>query len=161
MKKILLLLLAVTVVCCRASQDPNTNLLTKELELSCSMTKTEFSIGEKLPPPKVTIRNGTDSDVNLIGPTITVIACTLVQPDKTTVRMCLAMPTGLGPREMPPRKLKSQETIDFAPTGMWYYHDGIGYEPYSFSQEGAYEFFCQYEKLTSKVIELKVKRTSE
>ena len=157
MKRILLLLLAVTLAGCRASQDPNTNMVTKELELSCSMTKTEFSIGEKLPPPKVTIRNGTDSDVNLIGPTITVIACTLVQPDKTTVRMCLAMPTGRDPRQMLPRILKSQEKIDFTPTGIWHYHDGIGYEPYSFSQEGAYEFFFQYEKLTSNVIKLDVK----
>ena len=159
MKKILLLLLAATVAGCGAPQDSNTNTITKELELSCAMTKTEFSIGEKLPPPKVTIRNGTDSDVNLIGPTITVIACTLVQPDKTTVQMCLAMPTGRDPRQMPPRILKSQETIDFVPTGIWHYNDGIGYKPYSFSQEGAYEFFCQYEKLTSNVIKLNVKRT--
>lgn len=157
MKKILLLLLAATVAGCGAPQDSNTNTITKELELSCAMTKTEFSIGEKLPPPKVTIRNGTDSDVDLIGSTISVILCTLVQPDKTTVEMCLAMPTGRDPRQMPPRILKSQEKIDFAPTGIWYYHDGIGYEPYSFSQEGAYEFFCQYEKLTSNVIKLEVK----
>lgn len=124
------------------------------------MAKTEFSIGEKLPPPRVTIRNGTDSDADLIGPTITVITCNLVQPDKTTVRMCIAMPTGRDPHQMPPRILKSEEKIDFAPSGIWHYSDGIGYEPYSFSQEGTYEFFCQYEKLTSNVIELNVKSES-
>ena len=118
-------------------------------------------MGQRLPPPKVTIHNGTDSGVDLIGPTITVITCTLVLPDRNEVRMCIAMPTGLDPRKMPARKLPSQTKIDFDPDGIWYYHDGIGYEPYLLSQEGTHEFFCQYEELTSNVIRFKVRKTSE
>ena len=136
-------ILAAALAGCGASETSNT--VPQKLELSCSIPKTEFSVGQTLPPPKVTIHNGTDSGVDLIGPTITVIACTLVLPDRNEVRMCIAMPTGFDPRKMPARKLPSQTKIDFDPDGIWYYHDGIGYEPYLFSQEGTYEFFCQYE----------------
>ena len=132
----------------------------EELQLSCSMTRTEFTVGEKLPPPKVTLRNNTDTDLDLIGPTITVIACTLVQPDKTTVSMCIAMPTGRDPRRMPPRKLKAGTTIELTPDGIWYYEEASGFEPYVFQQEGTYEFKCKYEELNSNTITITVKNNA-
>jgi hypothetical protein len=70
------------------------------------MTKAEFNVGEKLPPPTVAINNNTSDAVDLIGPTLTVISCRLVQPDAAIVRMCLAMPTDLDPSTTTLQKLK-------------------------------------------------------
>jgi len=133
----------------------------EELQLACSVTRTEFTVGEKLPAPKVTISNNTDADVDLIGPTITVIACTLVQPDKTAVAMRIAMPTGLDPRRMPPRKLKARTTIELTAAGIWYYEEGSGFEPYVFQKEGTYEFWCKYEEVNSNIITITVRKDTE
>jgi hypothetical protein len=121
------------------------------------MERTEFVVGEKLPPPKVTIRNNTDADVDLIGPTITVITCTLVQPDKTTIPMVIAMPTGVDPRRMPSRKLEARAEMDFTPGGIWHYDDKGGFQPYVFQQQGSYELNCDYEKLPSNTIVIAVR----
>ena len=129
--------------------------------ISCSLSRTEFTVGEKLPPPKVTIRNNTDKDIELIGPTITVIGCNLIQPDKTEIPMCIAMPTGLDPKKMPTRKLEARAKVDFTPEGIWYYKNEEGYEPYVFSEEGIYEIFCVYDDLTSNQIKLVVIKTPE
>lgn len=133
----------------------------EELQLACLMTRTEFAVGEELAPPKATIRNNTDADVNLIGPTNTVIVCTLVQPDKTEVAMCIAMPTGRDPRQMPPRKLKANTTIELKADGIWYYKDGSGFRPYVFQKEGTYKFWCEYEGLNSNIITITVKKDTE
>ncbi len=133
----------------------------RELQLVCSMTRTEFAVEEKLPPPKVTIRNNTNADVDIIGPTITVIVCTLVQPDKTIVPMCIAMPTGRDPRQMPPRKLKARTAIELTAAGIWYYEETSGFEPYVFQKEGAYEFKCKYEELNSNTITITVRKNAE
>ena len=160
MKTILLVILIVTVTGCGASEADKAESDKEELQLACSMTRTEFAVGEKLPPPQVTIRNNTDTEVDLIGPTITVIACSLVQPDKTTVPMRIAMPTGLDPRRMPPRKLKAKTKIELTADGIWYYEDGIGFEPYVFRQEGTYEFGCEYEELNSNIITITVRKNA-
>lgn len=130
------------------------------VQLTCSMTKVDFDVGEKLPPPKVTINNNTNDAVDLIGSTLTVISCRLVQPDAAIVRMWLAMPTGLDPRRMPKRKLEPKSKIDFTPGGIWYLQDGRGYEPYVFMQEGIYKFQCQYEQLRYNTLKLKVTKRS-
>jgi hypothetical protein len=130
----------------------------EELQLACSMTRTEFAVGEKLPPPRVTLRNNTDANIELIGPTITVITCRLAQPDKTAVPMCIAMPTGRDPRRMPSRKLKAGTTIELTPTRIWYYEEASGFEPYVFRQEGTYEFECKYEELNSNTIIITVRK---
>ncbi|MHC4174333.1 MAG: hypothetical protein ACYTBX_04355 [Planctomycetota bacterium] len=144
------------------SEAPKAQSGGEEVQLTCSMTKVKFDVGEKLPPPKVTIDNNTSDAVDLIGPTLTVISCRLVQPDTTIVRMCLAMPTGLDPRRMPKKNLEPKSKIDFAPSGIWYLQDGTGYEPYVFTQEGTYKFQCRYEQLTSNTLKLKAtKRPSE
>ncbi len=130
----------------------------EELQLSCSMTRTEFSVGEKLVPPRVTIRNNTDSDFDLIGPTITVITCRLMQPDKTTIPMRIAMPTGLDPQRMPPRKLEAGTTIVLTAEGIWHYEEASGFEPYVFRQEGNYKFWCEYEQLNSNIITITVRK---
>lgn len=146
----------------QASEAPNVQSDGEEVQLTCSMTKVEFEVGEKLPPPKVTVNNNTNDPVDLIGPTLTVISCRLVQPDATIVRMCLAMPTGLDPRRMPRKKLEPKSKINFTPVGIWYLKDGRGYEPYVFMQEGTYKFQCHYEQLISNTLKLKVtKRPSK
>jgi hypothetical protein len=124
------------------------------------MTEAEFNVGEKLTPPTVTINNNTSDAVDLIGPTLTVISCWLVQPDTAIVRMCLAMPTGLDPRRMPKKKLGPKSNIDLMPSGIWYLQDGRGYEPYVFTQEGIYKFQCQYEQLISNILKLRVTKRS-
>jgi hypothetical protein len=133
----------------------------EELQLTCSMTRTEFTVGEKLLPPKVTLRNNTDADIDLIGPTITVIACTLLQPDKTTVPMRIAMPTGRDPQRMPPRKLKAETMIELTAAGIWYYEEASGFEPYVFQKEGTYEFKCKYEEIISNIITITVRKDTE
>lgn len=130
---------------------------TERLQLRCAMARTEFAVGEKFPPPKVTIRNNGDADVDLVGPTIAVIACTLVQPDKTRTPMLVAMPTGLDRRRMPTRKLKARAEMEFTPGGIWQYGDRGGFQPYVFQQEGCYEFKCQYEGLISNTIAIAVR----
>ncbi len=140
----------------QASGAPKVQSGGEEVQLTCSMTKVKFDVGEKLPPPKVTIDNNTSDGVDLIGPTLTVISCRLVQPDATIVRMCLAMPTGMDPRRMPKKKLEAKSKIDFTPSGIWFLQDGKGYESYVFMQEGSYKFQCQYEELVSNRLELKV-----
>ncbi|MFZ2655359.1 MAG: hypothetical protein WAX69_10575 [Victivallales bacterium] len=158
MKRIFIIFSILLVTGCGASEaltartDKN-----KILEITCSMLKTEFIVGEELSPPTVTFHNDTDRDIKLIGPTITVIECTLVPPDKTKVRMCIAMPTGLDPRKMPHRILSAGTKIDFTARGIWYYTDKEGFIPYVFSQTGIYEFSCQYEGLTSSIIKLVIK----
>jgi hypothetical protein len=128
----------------------------EELQLRCAMARTEFAVGEELPPPKVTIRNNGDADVDLVGPTITVIACTLVHPDQTRTPMVIAMPTGLDPRRMPPQRLNAGAEMEFTPAGIWHYDDEGGFQPYVFQQEGCYAFNCQYEGLTSNAIAISV-----
>jgi len=128
----------------------------RELQLRCAMARTEFAVGDKLPPPKVTLRNNTGADVDLIGPTITVITCTLVQPDKARLPLVIAMPTGLDPGRMPSRKLKAGAEMEFTPGGIWYYDDEGGFQAYAFQQEGSYAFTCEYEGLTSNVIAISV-----
>jgi hypothetical protein len=140
----------------QASKAPKVQSGREEVRLTCSMTKMEFNVGEKLPPPRVTIDNNTSDAVDLIGPTLTVISCRLMQPDALIVRMCLAMPTGLDPRRMPKKKLEPGSRINFTPSGIWYLQDGRGYEPYVFMQEGTYKFQCQYEQLMSNILKLKV-----
>ena len=144
----------------QASELPNVQSGGEKIQLTCSMTKVDFEVGEKLPPPKVTINNSTSDVVDLIGPTLTVISCRLVQPDAVIVRMCLAMPTGLDPRQMPKKKLEAKNKIDFTPSGIWFFQDGKGYESYVFMQEGTYKFQCQYEQLVSNTLELKVTKQS-
>ncbi len=133
----------------------------EELQLTCSMTRTEFTVREELTPPKVTISNNTDADIDLIGPTNTVIVCTLVQPDKTEVAMCVAMPTGRDPRQMPPRKLKANTTLELKADGIWYYEDGSGFRPYVFQKEGNYKFWCEYEGVHSNIITITVQEDTE
>jgi hypothetical protein len=157
MKAILSLILVAAVTGCGMREAPKVDSDKEELQLACSMTRTEFTVGEKLPPPKVTFHNNTGADVDLIGPTMTVIACSLVQPDKTAVSMCIAMPTGRDPREMPPRKLEAGATIELKPAGIWHYEDGIGFDSYVFRQEGTYEFNCKYEELSSNTITITVR----
>jgi hypothetical protein len=140
----------------RESQKEDTSAA--KVELSCFMAKTTFAVGEELPPPSVSIRNNTDSDIELIGPTLTVVWFTLVQPDRTTVRMHVAVPTGRDPRQMPPRTLKSRTRIGFEPEGIWYFDNETGSEVYLFRQEGTYELFCRYENLASNTIKLSVER---
>jgi hypothetical protein len=132
----------------------------EELQLLCAMARTEFVVGETLPPPKVTIRNNGEADVDLVGPTITVIACTLVQPDNAGIAMVLAMPTGRDPRQMPSQKLKAGAAMEFTPEGIWHYVDEGGFQPYVFQHEGSYAFTCQYEGLTSKTIAITVRGTT-
>ena len=129
----------------------------EKLELRCAIARTEFVVGEKLPPPKVTIRNNADAAVDLVGPTITVIACTLVQPDKTRIPMVIAMPTGVDPRRMPSRKLEAGGEMELTPGGIWHYNDKGGFQPYVFQHKGSYAFKCQYEGLTSNVIAITVR----
>ena len=132
----------------------------EKLQLRCAMARTEFAVGETLPPPKVTIRNSADADVDLAGPTITVIACTLVQPDEARIPMVIAMPTGLGPGRMPSRKLKGGAEMEFTPRGIWHYVDERGFQPYVFRQEGPYAFTCQYEGVISSTIAVNVRGTA-
>jgi len=158
MKTILSLILVAAVTGCGGSGAAKVEADKEELQLSCSMRRTEFCVGEELCAPKVTLGNNTDTDVDLIGPTITVIACSLVQPDKTAVAMYIAMPTGLDPRRMPPRKLKARTTIEFTPDGIWYYEEERGFEPYVFRHEGTYELKCTYEGLDSNTITITVRK---
>lgn len=158
MKTILSLILVATITGCVALEAPKVESDKEELQLSCSMTRTEFAVGQKLLPPKVMFRNNTDTDVDLIGPTLSVVVCILIQPDKITVLMYIAMPTGRDPRQMPTRKLQARTTIEFTPGGIWYYKEGRGYEPYIFRQEGTYEFQCKYERLNSNTITIIVQK---
>lgn len=160
MKTILLLILVATITGCGALEAPKVESEKEELQLSCSMTRTEFAVGQKLPPPKVMFRNNTDTDVDLIGPTLSVVVCTLIQPDMTAVPMCIAMPTGRDPRQMPTRKLEARTTIEFKPGGIWYYQDGRGFESYVFQQEGTYEFQCKYEQLNSNTITITARKNA-
>ena len=131
--------------------------LSLEPQVSCALPEVEFSVGDELPPPVVTIDNTTGEPTELVGPTITVIACTFVQPDGEEVPMRIAMPTGRSPYDMPKRLLEAGERVTFAPRGIWTYRDGTGYTPYRFPQAGTFELFCQYEELTSNVVTLTVK----
>jgi len=133
----------------------------EELQLACSMTRTEFTVGEKLPPPTVTLRNNTDADIDIIGPTLTVIACTLLQPDKTAVPMRIAVPTGRDPQRMPPRKLKAGTEIELTADGIWYCEEWGGFEPYVLQKEGTYEFQCKYEEVNSNIIRITVRKDDE
>lgn len=160
MKTILSLILVATVIGCGALEATKVESDKEELQLTCSMTRTEFAVGEKLLPPKVMFRNNTDTDVDLVGPTLSVVVCTLLQPDKTAVPMYIAMPTGRDPRQMPTRKLEARTMIEFTPGGIWYYKEGRGYELYIFRQEGTYEFQCKYEQLNSNTITIHVKKSA-
>ncbi len=156
MKTILSVILIAAMAGCGRPETPNVQSEEEELQLYCSLAQTEFAVGQKLLPPGVKIRNNTNADVDLIGPTNTVIECTLAQPDGTAVLMRIAMPTGRDPRRMPPRKLKAKETIELRADGIWYYNEQSGFEPYIFRQEGTYEFGCKYEKLNSNIITITV-----
>ena len=129
-----------------------------ELQLTCWMGRTAFVVGQELGPPKIRLRNNTDKVVELIGPTETVIECSLMEPDKSAVTMCIAMPTGVDPRRMPPRKLKARATLELEAEGIWYYQDGIGFEPYVFRQEGTHKFKCKYEAVNSNIITIIVRK---
>ena len=126
------------------------------LRLTCSMATLSFRIGQELPPPELTITNTIDRHVDLIGPTLTVISCSLLQPDSTLVELRLAMPTGRDPASMPKTRLQPGTSIDFTPTGIWYYGDGVGYEPYIFELQGTYEIYCQYGGVRSNTLMLEV-----
>lgn len=156
MKKLLSVILLVALAGCGKSEDHNVQPGKEGLQLYCTMSQTEFAVGQKLPAPVVKIHNNTDADANLIGPTNTVIECTLTQPDRTTVPMWIAMPTGRDPRDMPTRKLKAEETIELRADGIWYYDEQSGYEPYVFRKEGNYELSCKYEELNSNKIAITV-----
>jgi len=132
----------------------------EELQLRCAMSRTEFVVGEMLAPPKVAIRNSADADVALIGPTLVVIACTLVQPDEAGIPMVLAMPTGRDPRQMPSQQLKAGAKMEITPEGIWHYDDKGGFQPYVFQQEGSYTFTCEYEGLISNTIAITVRGTT-
>lgn len=126
------------------------------------MARAEFEVGEELPPPELTITNTSGRHVDLIGPTLTVISSVLMQPDGNAVSMYLAMPTGRDPTSMPRRRLESGSSIDLAPRGIWYYEDGVGYEPYVFKLVGVHEFRCRYGEVSSNTLRLQVRdRSSE
>lgn len=157
MNRILWLTLVISLVTgCTAPQAPDRDKVTQELTIACTMSRTEFAIGEGLPAPQITITNHTEDDVELVAPTMTVITCTLIPPDKTGVPMQIAMPTGRSPYELPRQALEAHTRVDFAPGDIWFYKDGVGYEPYYFVHKGAHEFYCQYEDLTSNTISLLV-----
>jgi hypothetical protein len=126
-------------------------------EVSCALPKTTFSVGEELPPPVVTIDNTTGTAIELVGPTDTVIACILVQPDGAQITMRIAMPTGRSPYDMPKHRLEAGASLTFTPRGTWTYRDGSGFVPYVFSRAGTYHLSCQYEDLTSNAITVTVK----
>jgi hypothetical protein len=153
MKRIVsLIIVAGLCVCCEREANK------EELQLTCQMGQTSFVVGQELGPPKVRLRNNTDKDVELVGATETIIECSLIQPDKTTVSMCIAMPTGVDPRRMPPRKLRARATLELEAEGIWYYRDGIGFEPYVFQQEGIHKFKCNYEAVNSNIITITVRK---
>jgi hypothetical protein len=105
----------------------------------------------------VTINNSTGRAIELVGPTDTVMACTLVEPDGIEVPMHIAMPTGRSPYDMPKRLLEAGAGLTFAPRGVWTYRDGSGFVPYIFSRAGTYGFSCQYEALTSNPVTFTVR----
>nr|NIQ99665.1 hypothetical protein [Gemmatimonadales bacterium] len=129
----------------------------EKLQLCCSMARTEFVVGEVLPPPKTTLRNNTDAAVDVIGATITVIGCTLVQPDKVVIPMYVAMPPGVDPLGMPSRELKAGAEATFTPVGIWLYEEGVGFRSYVFQQEGCYELKCHCGDATSNTIAITVR----
>jgi hypothetical protein len=155
-RTLLLTLLFALVSGCTSPETPDRDKLAQELTISCALPKTDFAVGEGLPAPQITITNNTEADVELVAPTMTVITCTLVLPDKTGLQMRIAMPTGRSPYDMPWQALDAPTRVDFAPSGIWFYIDGVGYEPYVFVHKGANEFYCQYEDLTSNTIPLLV-----
>ncbi len=156
MKTILPVILLVIIAGCGKPKAAKTQSEDEGLQVYCTMAQTRFAVGQKLPAPGVKIQNSTDADVDLIGPTNTVIECMLAQPDKMIVPMCIAMPTGRDPRDMPTRKLKAKKTIELKADGIWYYNEQSGYEPYVFRQAGDYKFSCEYEELNSNIITITV-----
>ena len=158
MKRIVSLIIVASLVGCGASEAEKAESGKGGLQLTCWMVRTDLVVGQELAPPKVTLRNNTDKDVELVGPTETIIACSLIQPDKTKMAMCIAMPTGVDPRRMPTRKLKARATLELESEGIWYYQDGTGFEPYVFRQEGIYEFKCKYEELNSNTVTITVRK---
>ena len=100
------LLGSMLIACAATSVPPSTPTRTTP-RMSCALTKTGFSLGEELPPPVLTIDNVTAEDIELVGPTDTVVGCTLVQPDGVEIPMRIAMPTGRSPYDMPKRLLEA------------------------------------------------------
>ena len=125
--------------------------------MSCVIPETEFSLGEELPPPALTIDNPTVEDIELVGPTATVVGCTLVQPDGVEIPMRIAMPTGRSPYDMPKRLLEAGARLTFTPRGIWTYRNESGFAPYGFPEAGTYGFFCRYEDLTSNTVTFTVR----
>ncbi len=160
LKSVCVLLLAAIISGCGRTEVSTPQADARGLQLTCSMTRAEFEVGEELPPPELTITNTTGRRIDLVGPTLTVISSVLVEPDSGAVRMLLAMPTGRDPTSMPRRRLESGSSIDFAPRGIWYYEDAVGYEPYVFKLEGVYEFRCRYGEVRSNTLRLKVRDRS-
>ena len=46
-------------------------------------------------------------------------------------------------------------------SGIWYYEQESGFEPYVFQKEGTYEFKCKYEKVSSNAITITVRKGAE
>jgi hypothetical protein len=124
--------------------------------MTCALPETALIVGEELPPPVVTIDNTTGKAIELVGPTDTVIACILVQPDGAQITMRIAMPTGRSPYDMPKHRLEAGASLSFTPRGIWTYRDGYGFDPCVFSRAGTYHLSCQYEDLTSNTITVTV-----
>lgn len=127
------------------------------VRLTCSMARREFRIGQELPAPELTIANTVDRRVDLIGPTLTVVSCTLTRPDGADVELCLAMPTGRDPAGMPKAELEQGSSIELTPTGIWCYREGAGYEPYVFEHRGTHTLRCRYGTAGSNALTLEVR----
>jgi hypothetical protein len=160
MKRIVSLIVVASLIGCGGSETDKAESGKEGLQITCWMGRTGFAVGQELGPPTVMLSNNTDKDVEVVGPTETIIECSLIQPDKAKVAMCIAMPTGVDPRRMPTRKLKARATMELGPEGIWYYQDGTGFEPYVFRQEGIYEFKCKYEAVNSNIITITVRKNS-
>jgi len=158
MRTAALLILAVIVAGCGSGERSAVHPDGSDVRLTCSMAGRSFQMGQELPPAELTITSTTDRPVDLIGPTLSVISCTLLQPDGTPVELRLAMPTGRDPADMPKVRLGPGTSIDLTPAGIWYYRDGIGYEPYVFERPGTYEIHCRYEEARSNTLALEVHR---
>jgi hypothetical protein len=156
-KPIALLLALAVVAGCESADVPDARPGGPGLVMTCSMTRLDLQTGDELPPPVVSITNRTDRPVDLIGPTLTVVSCTLVEPRGGLVELRLAMPTGRDPADMPRTRLRPGASIRLTPGGIWYYGEGVGYEPYVFEHPGEYELRCRYEDVASNTLTLNVR----
>jgi hypothetical protein len=156
-KAVTILLLAAIVAGCGPAGEPPARPDDSGLKLALSMPARDFRIGGELPAPRLAIINTAEEPIELIGPTLTVVTGSLIEPDGTVVDLRLAMPTGRDPSAMPKRRLAPGMSIDFTPEGIWHYVDGAGYEPYVFAIEGTHRFWCRYETVASDTLTLTVR----